>query len=96
MSSTERSPFADGDRQAMFFEENCAKCLRHTKEYATLAEIACNMERSYFQCAIGLPIPVRHAKAMGRGVCTRKRTLRLCDCIVRKNNYLCKRNFQQP
>lgn len=75
MSSTERSPFADGDRQAMFFEENCAKCLRHTKEYATLAEIACNMERSYFQCAIGLPIPVRHAKTMGRGVCTRKRTL---------------------
>ena len=76
MNFTERSPFADGDRQAAFFEENCAKCLKHTVEHATLAEISCNMERSYFQCAIGLPIPVRHAKAMGRGVCTRKRSLR--------------------
>lgn len=96
MNMTDTNPFPNGDRQAEFFERNCAKCLKHTREYATLAEITCNMERSYFQCAIGLPIPVRHAKAMGRGECTRKKTLRLCDCIVRKNNYLCKRNFQQP
>ena len=75
MDLTADNPFTDGDRQAAFFNENCAKCRKHTKEYATLDEIGCNLERSYFLCALGVPIPVRHAKAMERGVCRRRKDL---------------------
>lgn len=75
MELTGKNPFADGDRQVKFYENNCLRCRKHTKEYSTLDGIACNLERSYFLCAIGLPIPVRHAKVMERGVCKWKRPI---------------------
>lgn len=73
MNLTDSNPFADGDSQVAFHENNCARCRKHTKEYATIADIGCSLERSYQLCALGIPIPVRHAKAMERGVCKRKK-----------------------
>lgn len=72
MNLTAANPFENGDRQVEFYERNCAQCRKHTEEYSTLGEIGCGMERSYHLCALGVPIPVRHAKAMERGVCRRK------------------------
>ncbi len=44
---TGSDPFADGDSQVAFHESNCARCRKHAKEYATIADIGCGLERSY-------------------------------------------------